>query len=65
MKYRQLHEGEWDPITEPFDLRCCNCTLVHTVTVRIHDGVPEIRFDVNKRATAAVRRARKRKRDGK
>ena len=62
-RYEQVWDGEWWALPKKMSLQCCDCGLVHDVYFRINveDGQPflEMRTDRNARATAAVRRARK------
>ncbi len=56
-------DGQWWTMPKKMSLQCCDCGLVHDITVRVRheEGVPviQMRMDVNARATAAVRRATK------
>lgn len=66
-KYEQVWDGDWWALPKRMSMQCCDCGLVHRVYFRINveDGKPslEMRMDRDNRATAAVRRARKRKRN--
>ena len=57
---------EWWKVPKVMDLQCCDCGLVHLTRFRIKitKGKPslEMRMDRNERATAQVRRNRRRKR---
>ena len=68
-RYEQVWDGQWWAMPKTMSLQCCDCGLVHeiAVRVRIEDNIPvlEMRMDINARATAAVRRATKRKHHGK
>lgn len=55
-RYEQVWSGEWEPLPKSWDLACCDCGLVHGITVRVRNGKPQIRMTVNHRATAAYRR---------
>ncbi len=59
-RYKQVVSGEWYDLEKKWDLQCCQCGLVHTVYIRVYEGMPQIRMDVNERATKGVR-SRKRK----
>lgn len=58
-RYHQVIEGEWTPIVKKGHInQCCSCALVHVIDYRERDkGVLEMRVRVNRRATAAARRA--------
>jgi len=61
MKYYQLKDGEWfRPLMKGFRDACCDCGLVHTTDFRISNGYVEFRSRRNNRATAAIRRTKKR-----
>lgn len=64
-RYPQLYEDEWYICEQEFDLACCDCLLVHGVFFKVElvEGKPalHIRFERNNRATAQLRRHRKRK----
>ena len=64
MRYHDVGD-EWWAVPKIMDLQCCDCGLVHETRFRIRfEGkkpVLEMRMDRNERATAAVRRHRKRK----
>jgi hypothetical protein len=54
--YAQVWSGEWQDWSEPFDLSCCGCNLVHGVHARIRDGRIEVKLTEDNRATAQLRR---------
>jgi hypothetical protein len=57
-KYHQVVEGDWTPIPKRGHWnQCCSCALVHVFDYREKDGVLEMRVRINKRSTAAARRA--------
>ena len=56
--YEQVFEDEWGPLDRETDLACCDCGLVHTVTVRKRRGKLEVKFARNERATGQRRRWR-------
>lgn len=62
-RYQEV-EDEWWAVPKIMDLQCCDCGLVHEVRFRIRfkDKKPvlQMRMARNERATAAVRRERKR-----
>lgn len=58
-RYQQIWDGEWYPLPKSWDLACCDCNLVHGITIRVRDGKAMYQMVVNKRATAALRRHRK------
>lgn len=57
--YEQMIEGVWfRPVKRGWRNQCCDCGLVHDFDLRVKDGHVEIKIrKVNRRATAAVRRA--------
>lgn len=55
----QLYDGEWSPIHDKGLHECCECSLVHSVKYRLHEGVLFECWTVNKKETA---KARKKKR---
>lgn len=72
-RYGDVENGEWlRPRSEGFKFQCCDCGLVHRLDFRVVDGWnptevrprfrAEFRAFRDNRATAAVRRER-RKRD--
>lgn len=60
-KYHQVVEGEWVPTSmRKHRNQCCGCGLVHVVDFRMTEKERlEMRVTVNRRATAAARRAAK------
>ncbi|MDQ6892169.1 MAG: hypothetical protein M3167_06130 [Acidobacteriota bacterium] len=62
-KYDRPKSGEWvRPFHRGYKFRCCDCGLVHRMDFRARGGAVEFRVFLDKRATAASRRER-RKRD--
>lgn len=56
--YEQLYDGQWREVhMQSFQNQCCHCGLVHDIKFRKLKRGVKIRVSVNKRATAAVRRA--------
>lgn len=55
-KYKQLVSGEWGELQKSWDLSCCDCHLVHGIEIRVRNGEAQIRFTVDNRATAQLRR---------
>lgn len=57
--YEQIHEGDWVPVVKRgYHVACCDCCLVHVLDHRTDaKGRIEVRYKVNRRATAALRRA--------
>lgn len=50
----------WEkPVHEGYRLACCGCGLVHNVDFRIRQRMVELKFQINRRATAAMRRGRR------
>lgn len=58
-KYGTDCEEWFSPKYRGFRQQCCSCGLVHVIDFRIKDGEIEIRFKRHERATAAVRRTKK------
>lgn len=57
MAYKKPHAGEWvQPVRRGYDMRCCECGLVHRMDFRIYRGRVQFRAWRNERATAQVRR---------
>ncbi len=56
-RYPDIGEG-WVPVPKRgFRLKCCDCSLIHTIDFRINSrGQVEIRVDRHERATKAARR---------
>ena len=63
-EYEDVTPGEWVPIPwRGLKLACCDCGLVHTISFRKKDpGSLQFKVYRDNRATAGVRRGRKRKR---
>lgn len=59
--YRQVWDGQWEPLERDFYIACCGCSLTHRVQIRVRKGVPEVCFTVDKRRTSQIRRWAKRK----
>ena len=62
-RYGQIWDGEWVHIPRSgIDIACCDCDLVHSLYSRVGPkGRVEVRFDIEPRKTAALRKAAKRK----
>ncbi|WP_316234949.1 MULTISPECIES: hypothetical protein [unclassified Bradyrhizobium] len=57
--YQQVHDGEWvRPVRRGHLDQCCGCGLVHVVDYVIEDGILYFRARVDRRLTAAARRAK-------
>lgn len=62
MKYLQLDSDEWfQPTHKDFKMACCDCQLVHDMKFRWKDGHFQFKATRNERATAAMRRHKRRK----
>jgi len=61
--YYQVIDGEWvDVPWRGFKEQCCSCGLVHIVDYRtVDDNKLQFRATVDNRATAAVRRGKKKR----
>lgn len=56
--YRQVHDGEWLPVTMSGEwVMCCSCGLTHFVKHRYRDGILEECVRRDNRATAAARKS--------
>lgn len=48
---------DWiQPITDGYRMSCCDCSLVHEMDFRIHEGRVQLRARRNNRSTGALRR---------
>lgn len=61
-KYVHLEDGQWhEPVMNRHREECCDCGLVHKVDYRIKETTRgtrlEFRARVDRKATAAIRRA--------
>ena len=63
--YHQIYEGEWVQVLKRGHKHaCCDCGLTHVVHYRTNpQGQIELKLKVDRRATAAIRRAFKFTRD--
>ena len=61
-EYEEAEDGVWiRPVARGHRHACCDCDLVHVVDYRItEDGAVEFRARRDNRATAAMRRKKKR-----
>lgn len=58
-RYRQVIEGDWEPINRRgYKNACCDCGMVHRRKFRVRKGVLEEQVFVDNRATAGVRRGK-------
>jgi hypothetical protein len=56
-KYDEPEANEWIlPVKRGYRISCCDCGLVHEIDFRIKDKRVEIRFNLNNKATGAIRR---------
>lgn len=62
MKYVQVMNGEWiEPKPQSgHKMRCCDCSLIHTMDFRVVNGRAQFRPRRDNRATANARRAKRR-----
>lgn len=60
-QYSDWEDGEWEhmPLKHKHRIMCCDCGLVHEVTVKVVDGKIMMRMKRNDKATAAARRKKK------
>lgn len=62
--YEDVGDG-WQHVPRRMELACCDCSLVHSIAfrVRMEGSNPKLEWKVdrNNRATAALRRRKKRK----
>jgi len=49
---------EW-PIQSGYRLACCGCGLVHNVNFRVKNDETQLQFQINRKATAAMRRGKR------
>lgn len=57
MTYYHIQDGEWVAVRRSgWRHQCCDCGAVHDLAARNRQGRLEIRFRINRRATAAARR---------
>lgn len=62
MKYYPLPDGEWvEPLMRGYRVACCDCRLIHRIDFRVRAGRVQFRAHRDKRATAAARRANKKR----
>lgn len=54
--YEQIWSDEWFDFDGEFDLACCSCGHVHSVSARMKDGRLQLRLTDLPRSTAMVRR---------
>ena len=57
-RYRQIFEGDWEPVGRGYKHACCDCGLVHKRIFRIRKGKIEEQHWLDSRATAGVRRGK-------
>lgn len=64
MPYERPESGEWvQPVRRGYKLACCDCSLVHRLDFRIHNGRVQFRAFRDDRCTGQQRRReRERKR---
>lgn len=56
-RFTKPRANEWiRPVRRGYKLACCDCSLVHDMDFRVHKGHIEMRFRINARSTAAMRR---------
>lgn len=61
--YDQVIDGEWfDPVMRDWSLQCCDCGLVHRIDFRKLRAGIRMKMRIDKRATSAVRRHKKKPR---
>lgn len=62
-EYEHIEDGKWTRVVaRGHENACCDCGLVHKIDYRIaRDGALEVRFRRDKRATAALRRKKRKK----
>lgn len=63
-EYQLIGDG-WEDVPKRMELACCDCSLVHSIVFRVRmiEDKPKLQWKVdrNERATAAMRRHKKRK----
>lgn len=55
-RYEQIWSGEWFDYDGAFDLACCQCHLVHELTIRRRGNKIQMRLTELPRSTAQLRR---------
>lgn len=61
-RHRDEPDGRWFRVRRGDRLACCDCGLVHDVTIRRGPAGYELRLTRNARATAAARRGHRKER---
>ena len=56
--YKDYKEGTWQK-ADTLKMACCDCSLVHHIEFRIHDGEMQYRAFRDNRATGQLRRWRR------
>ena len=58
-RYIQAYGDEWFivPKKTGIDIACCECSLVHDLRARLHNGHIEVKFMPHARKTSALRRS--------
>lgn len=65
MTYDKPEANEWvRPIRKGYKLACCDCGLVHDMDFRVVHGRVQFRVRRNNRATAGIRVAMRKNKDG-
>lgn len=62
--YKQVWDGEWNPLERHAFIACCDCGLVHQVEIRVRRGQPQVAYTRMERRTAQVRRQMKARKEG-
>jgi hypothetical protein len=61
LKYPEFQSDEWmTPDVKNFKVACCDCGLVHRVKFRVEAGLFQLKMSRDNRATAAMRRHKRR-----
>jgi len=64
MRYVQIHDGEWEDVTDGKITACCDCGLVHHQEFAVLEGRILRRSFRDKRRTSAQRRHLQRANEG-
>jgi hypothetical protein len=57
-EYKQVFDGDWEPLHKTEVVACCDCGLVHVIRYRVRDGKPEVQYRRDNRRTGQLRRWR-------
>ena len=58
-QYELIDTGKWFDLPDLMDFACCDCGLVHRITVRLKNGRVQLKMVRNGPATGGHRRGKK------